>query len=81
MLFRAENVSLALRYFEAMFGAAPLSAGTPLLAASLYTPGHLLALAACAAKLLECGAGFQGSTALERPPLPSRPPRPKAPLP
>jgi len=34
------------------------------------------------AKLLgERGAGFQGSTALEHPPLLSRPPRPNAPLP
>jgi alginate O-acetyltransferase complex protein AlgI len=48
VLFRADNLSLAIEYFRAMFGAGHTAEVTPLLAAVIYTPYHLLVIAICA---------------------------------
>ena len=48
VLFRADNLTAAIEYFRAMLGLAPAGDVAPLLAATIYTPYHLLILAACA---------------------------------
>lgn len=48
VLFRADNLTAALEYFRAMFGAAPSGGLEPLLAVLIYTPYHLLIVALCA---------------------------------
>jgi len=48
VLFRAENLTAAGRYFGAMFGLAPALGTARLLGAELYTPYRLLVLGACA---------------------------------
>ncbi len=48
VLFRAENLTAAAHYFGALLGLTTPGAAAPLLAASLYTPHHLLVLAVCA---------------------------------
>ncbi len=45
VLFRAENLTAALHYFQAMFGLGQASATASLLAAALYTPYRLAILA------------------------------------
>jgi alginate O-acetyltransferase complex protein AlgI len=47
VLFRADGLAEATSYFKAMFGLASPSSAAPLLAASLYTPYHVLVLAMC----------------------------------
>ena len=47
VLFRAATLTDALQYLAAMVGAVESSPAAPLLAAKLYTPTHLLAMAAC----------------------------------
>lgn len=48
VLFRAEDLPSAGRYFGALFGWATASPGAALLAAELYTPTHLAIVALCA---------------------------------
>lgn len=48
VLFRADNLAAAVQYYRAMFGLAAPSNVAQLLAASIYTPYHLLILALCA---------------------------------
>jgi len=48
VLFRADNLTAAMEYFRAMFGLGPVGSVAPLLAATIYTPYHLLILALCA---------------------------------
>ena len=48
VLFRADNLAAAWRYFESMFGLLPVADTAPLLAASIYTPYRLLVLFVCA---------------------------------
>src|SRR5690349_19457375 len=48
VLFRADNLTLAMDYFRTMFGLNPHGEVAPLLAAVIYTPYHLLVLAICA---------------------------------
>jgi alginate O-acetyltransferase complex protein AlgI len=48
VLFRADNLREALEYYRAMLGLAPDGNLGPLLAATIYTPYHLLILALCA---------------------------------
>jgi alginate O-acetyltransferase complex protein AlgI len=48
VLFRADNLTAAMDYFRALFGAGPVGNVAPLLAATIYTPYHLLVLAICA---------------------------------
>jgi len=48
VLFRAENLRAALRYFGAMFGLAPTTGASALLAADIYAPLYLVVLAVCA---------------------------------
>jgi alginate O-acetyltransferase complex protein AlgI len=45
VLFRADDLTAATAYFRAMFGLSPIGSVAPLLAASIYTPYHLLVLA------------------------------------
>ncbi|MCC7376061.1 MAG: MBOAT family protein [Verrucomicrobiales bacterium] len=45
VLFRADNLTAAIEYFRAMIGLSAPSQLAPLLAATLYTPYHLLILA------------------------------------
>ena len=47
VLFRADDLTAALHYFAAMFGARPGDVTAPLLAAGMYTPYRLLVLAVC----------------------------------
>ena len=47
VLFRVENLTAAIPYYSSMFGIGASDGGTPLLAADLYTPYHLLMLAVC----------------------------------
>lgn len=47
VLFRADSLTAALDYFRAMFGVAPVGNVAPLLAATIYTPYHLMVLAIC----------------------------------
>ena len=48
VLFRAENLTAAWRYFEAMFGLGAPQSTAYLLAGQLYTPYRLLVLCVCA---------------------------------
>jgi len=48
VLFRADNLTLALRYFGAMSGLVPASPESVVLGAALYTPLHLLVMAVAA---------------------------------
>jgi alginate O-acetyltransferase complex protein AlgI len=48
VLFRADNLTLAMNYFRSMFALSPPSNLAPLLAATIYTPYHLLILCLCA---------------------------------
>lgn len=48
VLFRADNLTAALNYYAAMFGAAQSPEPAGLLAATIYTPYRLLVLAICA---------------------------------
>jgi alginate O-acetyltransferase complex protein AlgI len=48
VLFRADNMTAALEYFQAMFGLSPAGGVSSLLAAVIYTPYHLSILALCA---------------------------------
>ena len=48
VLFRADNLTAAIEYFQAMFGLGPAGNVAPLLASTIYTPYHVLVLAACA---------------------------------
>lgn len=44
VLFRADNLTEAVEYFRALFGLGPVASVAPLLAATIYTPYHLLVL-------------------------------------
>ena len=48
VLFRADNLTAAMDYFQSMFGIMPVGNVAPLLAATIYTPYHLLVLIVCA---------------------------------
>jgi alginate O-acetyltransferase complex protein AlgI len=48
VLFRADNLTAATEYFQAMLGLGPAGNVAPLLTATIYTPYHLLILTACA---------------------------------
>jgi alginate O-acetyltransferase complex protein AlgI len=48
VLFRAENLRAALHYFGAMFGLAPATGASALLAADIYSPLCLVVLTVCA---------------------------------
>ncbi len=48
VLFRADNLTAARDYFMAMFGLGSIGTIAPLLAATIYTPYHLLVLGICA---------------------------------
>lgn len=48
VLFRADNMTAAMEYLQTMLGLGPAGNVAPLLAATIYTPCHLLILAACA---------------------------------
>lgn len=47
VLFRAESLPAALRFYGALFGIIPASPNAGLLGAVLYTPYHLLAVSLC----------------------------------
>ena len=47
VLFRADSLTDALEYYRAMLGLVPTGNVAPLLAATIYTPYHLLILALC----------------------------------
>jgi alginate O-acetyltransferase complex protein AlgI len=47
VLFRADNLTAATDYFQAMIGLGQAGSVAPLLAAIIYTPYHLLILAVC----------------------------------
>jgi alginate O-acetyltransferase complex protein AlgI len=53
VLFRADNLTLAIDYFRSMFGVAPAGEIAPLLAAVIYTPYHLAIMAICAALVFQ----------------------------
>jgi alginate O-acetyltransferase complex protein AlgI len=53
VLFRADNLTLAAHYFQAMFGFGLTADVAPLLAAVIYTPFQLLILAICAALVFQ----------------------------
>jgi alginate O-acetyltransferase complex protein AlgI len=48
VLFRAENLTAARRYFGAMFGLLPATGASALLAADIYAPLYLVVLTVCA---------------------------------
>jgi len=48
VVFRADNLTAAWRYYGAMFGMMPAADTAPLLAAALYTPYRVLVLLLCA---------------------------------
>ncbi len=48
VLFRADNLAAAIDYYRSMFGLIPVADIAPLLAATVYTPYHMLVMAACA---------------------------------
>ena len=48
VFFRADNLAAAMDYFRALSGAGSVGNVAPLLAATIYTPYHLLILAICA---------------------------------
>ncbi|MGA2865673.1 MAG: MBOAT family O-acyltransferase [Verrucomicrobiota bacterium] len=47
VLFRADNLTVALHYYAALFGLSSASHTAPLLAASVYTPYRVAVLAVC----------------------------------
>jgi alginate O-acetyltransferase complex protein AlgI len=53
VLFRADNLQAAVDYYRAMFGLAFPGNIAPLVAATVYTPYHVLVLAACAALVFQ----------------------------
>ena len=53
VLFRAENLTAALRYFGAMFGWVPAGAASGLLGADLYAPLHVVVMGLCAALVFQ----------------------------
>jgi len=53
VLFRADNLTAAMHYFGAMFGLTSVNPASLLLAASLYTPLHLLTMALGAALIFQ----------------------------
>jgi alginate O-acetyltransferase complex protein AlgI len=53
VLFRADNLTAAVEYYRAMFGLVPTASVAPLLAATIYTPYHLLILGICAALVFQ----------------------------
>ena len=48
VLFRSPTLEGALQFFGALFGATPVGAASPLLAAEIYTPKHALTMGLCA---------------------------------
>jgi alginate O-acetyltransferase complex protein AlgI len=48
VLFRSENLASARRYYGAMFGLAPTTGASALLAADIYAPLYLVVLTLCA---------------------------------
>ena len=53
VLFRADNLTDAVRYYQAMFGLGGAGDLGALLAATIYTPYHMLILALCAALVFQ----------------------------
>lgn len=53
VLFRAEDLTAALRYFGAMFGLAPATSASALLGADLYAPLHVVVMGLCAALVFQ----------------------------
>jgi alginate O-acetyltransferase complex protein AlgI len=53
VLFRADNLTAAMRYFGAMFGVAPTTSPSALLAADIYTPFYLVVMALAAALVFQ----------------------------
>jgi alginate O-acetyltransferase complex protein AlgI len=47
VLFRADNLTAAWRYYGSMFGLMPVADTAPLLAAEIYTPSRVLVLLIC----------------------------------
>jgi alginate O-acetyltransferase complex protein AlgI len=48
VLFRSDTLRAAVEYYQAMFGLGPVGNVAPLVAATVYTPYHVLILAVCA---------------------------------
>ncbi len=53
VLFRADNLGAALKFYRAMFGLGHGSAPAALLAADIYTPLHIVVMGVCAALLFQ----------------------------
>jgi len=53
VLFRADSLTLAKEYYSAMFGLSPAGGLAPLLAATIYSPYHVLILAVCAGLMFQ----------------------------
>jgi len=53
VLFRADGLAAALRYFAAMFGLAPTGRAASLLAADIYSPLHLVVIGLGAALIVQ----------------------------
>ena len=53
VLFRAENLRAALRYFGAMFGLLPTTGRSALLAADIYAPVYLVVMMVSAALVFQ----------------------------
>jgi alginate O-acetyltransferase complex protein AlgI len=49
VFFRADNLTAAMHYFGAMFGLAPTTSASALLAADIYGPLHVVVMLICAA--------------------------------
>ena len=58
VLFRADTLTEAMRYFGCMFGLREPGSGAILLAADLYTPMHLLMLGLCAVLCFQSRQAF-----------------------
>jgi len=53
VLFRADNLTAAVHYFGAMFGLAPKTSASALLAADIYDPFHLTVMTLCAVLIFQ----------------------------
>ncbi|MBM4093823.1 MAG: MBOAT family protein [Planctomycetes bacterium] len=62
VFFRADSLSDAGDFLAAMFGLAETPSGSWLLAASIYSPVHLLAMAACVAVVVQPRQAFDWSS-------------------
>ena len=53
VLFRAENLTAARRFFGAMFGLSPATGTSMLLAADIYAPLYLVVMVVCAGLIFQ----------------------------